>query len=101
MRPEITGRKTQTTQAPSSVERLTYTVEEAAEILGISRALAYRKGVLPTVQNRRQAAGSEAGACQNARSDGLTPHSDETTDEPPISASQSTQRCPERKAQPC
>jgi excisionase family DNA binding protein len=50
MRPEITGRKTQTTQAPSSIERLTYTVEEAAEILGISRALAYRKGVLPTVR---------------------------------------------------
>lgn len=48
MRPEITGKKTQTTQ--SSIERLTYTVEEAAEILGISRALAYRKGVLPTVQ---------------------------------------------------
>jgi excisionase family DNA binding protein len=48
MRPEITGKKTQTTQ--SSVERLTYTIEEAAEMLGISRALAYRRGVLPTVQ---------------------------------------------------
>lgn len=48
MRPEITGKKNQTTQ--SSVERLTYTIEEAAEMLGISRALAYRRGVLPTVQ---------------------------------------------------
>jgi excisionase family DNA binding protein len=48
MRPEITDKKTQTTQ--SSVERLTYTVEEAAEMLGISRALAYRRGVLPTVK---------------------------------------------------
>jgi len=50
MRPEITGKKIQTIHAPSSIQRLTYTVEEAAEILGISRALAYRKGVLPTVQ---------------------------------------------------
>ena len=48
MRPEITGKKTQTTQ--SAVERLTYTVDEAAEMLGISRALAYRRGVLPTVK---------------------------------------------------
>ena len=32
------------------VERQTYTIEEAAKILGICRALAYRKGVLPTVQ---------------------------------------------------
>jgi hypothetical protein len=48
MRPEITGKKAETTQP--SVERLTYTVEEAAEILGISRALAYRKGVVPPVQ---------------------------------------------------
>lgn len=49
MRPEITGKKAQLTQAPS-LERLTYTVDEAAKILGICRALAYRKGVLPTVQ---------------------------------------------------
>ena len=48
MRPEITGNKKQTTQC--SVERLTYTIEEAAEMLGISRALAYRRGVLPTVK---------------------------------------------------
>ena len=47
-RPEITGKKTQTTQP--SVERLTYTIEEAAEMLGISRALACRRGVLPTVK---------------------------------------------------
>ena len=48
MRPEITGKKTQTTQ--SSVERLTFTIDEAAKMLGISRALAYRRGVLPTVK---------------------------------------------------
>jgi len=33
-----------------ALERQTYTIEEAAQILGICRALAYRKGVLPTVQ---------------------------------------------------
>ena len=32
------------------VERQTYTIEEAAKILGICRAVAYRKGVLPTVR---------------------------------------------------
>ena len=32
------------------IERQTYTVEEAAKMLGICRALAYRKGVLPTVR---------------------------------------------------
>jgi excisionase family DNA binding protein len=48
MRPEITVKNTQTTQP--SVERLTYTIEEAARMLGISRALAYRRGVLPTVK---------------------------------------------------
>jgi hypothetical protein len=47
-RPEITSKKTRTTRP--SVERLTYTIEEAAEMLGISRALAYRTGVLPTVK---------------------------------------------------
>jgi excisionase family DNA binding protein len=51
MRQQIIGEKNPTPQpSGSSIERLTYTVEEAAEILGISRALAYRKGVLPTVQ---------------------------------------------------
>ena len=34
----------------SPVERQTYTIEEAAKILGICRAVAYRKGVLPTVR---------------------------------------------------
>ena len=33
-----------------SLDRQTYTVEEAAKILGICRAVAYRKGVLPTVK---------------------------------------------------
>jgi excisionase family DNA binding protein len=47
-RPEPTGKKIRSTQ--SSVERLTYTIDEAAEMLGISRALAYRRGVLPTVK---------------------------------------------------
>jgi hypothetical protein len=32
------------------LERQTYTIEEAAEILGICRAVAYRRGVLPTIQ---------------------------------------------------
>jgi hypothetical protein len=34
----------------SCLERQTYTIEEAAKILGICRAVAYRKGVLPTVK---------------------------------------------------
>lgn len=34
----------------SGPERQTYTIEEAAKILGICRAVAYRKGVLPTVK---------------------------------------------------
>jgi hypothetical protein len=50
MRPEISSKITQSTLVPGPIERLTYTVEEAAKILGICRALAYRKGVLPTVQ---------------------------------------------------
>jgi hypothetical protein len=37
-------------QLVSPIERQTYTIEEAAKILGICRAVAYRKGVLPTVQ---------------------------------------------------
>jgi hypothetical protein len=37
-------------QLVSPVKRQTYTIEEAAKILGICRAVAYRKGVLPTVQ---------------------------------------------------
>jgi hypothetical protein len=37
-------------QSVTPVERQTYTIEEAAKILGICRAVAYRKGVLPTVQ---------------------------------------------------
>jgi hypothetical protein len=50
MRPEIAGQRIETAQVPDPIERLTYTVEEAAKILGICRALAYRRGVLPTVQ---------------------------------------------------
>ena len=33
-----------------NLERQTYTVEEAAQILGICRTVAYREGVLPTVK---------------------------------------------------
>jgi hypothetical protein len=41
---------TQDQRVRAVLERQTYTVEEAAKILGICRAVAYRKGVLPTVQ---------------------------------------------------
>jgi excisionase family DNA binding protein len=50
MKPESPRARNNKGQDPKAVERLTFTVEEAAEILGISRALAYRKGVLPTVR---------------------------------------------------
>jgi excisionase family DNA binding protein len=42
---------------PSDVERLTLSVEEAAHLLGISRALAYdlvRRGELPRLQPGRR-----------------------------------------------
>jgi excisionase family DNA binding protein len=39
-----------TDQSISRAERQTYTIEEAARILGICRAVAYRQGVLPTVR---------------------------------------------------
>jgi len=37
-------------QEVRGLERQTYSIEEAAKILGICRAVAYRKGVLPTVR---------------------------------------------------
>jgi hypothetical protein len=37
-------------QEVNQIERQTYTIEEAARILGICRAVAYRPGVLPTVR---------------------------------------------------
>jgi len=37
-------------QDVNPIERQTYTIEEAARILGICRAVAYRPGVLPTVR---------------------------------------------------
>ena len=43
-------KKTELEQLVPGIERQTYTIEEAAKILGICRAVAYRKGVLPTVQ---------------------------------------------------
>jgi hypothetical protein len=45
---EDTPEKAQLVATP--LERQTYTIEEAAKILGICRAVAYRKGVLPTVK---------------------------------------------------
>jgi hypothetical protein len=37
-------------QDVNPIERQTYTIGEAARILGICRAVAYRPGVLPTVR---------------------------------------------------
>jgi excisionase family DNA binding protein len=42
--------KSEVKQLVRPFERQTYTIEEAAKILGICRAVAYRKGVLPTVR---------------------------------------------------
>jgi Helix-turn-helix domain len=50
MRPGHVEKNSIEEQEVSSVERQTYTIEEAAKILGICRAVAYRKGVLPTVR---------------------------------------------------
>jgi excisionase family DNA binding protein len=44
------NRNLPTEQEVSPVERQTYTIVEAAKILGICRAVAYRRGVLPTVR---------------------------------------------------
>lgn len=49
MRPKRTTVKTEIEQDVSP-ERQTFTIEEAARILGICRAVAYRKGVLPTIK---------------------------------------------------
>jgi excisionase family DNA binding protein len=49
-RTPLEGRPKKADLVTPLVERQTYTIEEAAKILGISRAVAYRKGVLPTVQ---------------------------------------------------
>ena len=50
MSPKLSRRNLHAEQDVSVVERQTYTIEEAAKILGICRALAYRKGVLPTIR---------------------------------------------------
>ena len=47
---QLTARNRKGNHGLTHVERQTYTVEEAAKIIGISRAVAYRKGVLPTVR---------------------------------------------------
>jgi hypothetical protein len=49
MTANIPDKKLHAGQEVSHIERQTYTVEEAAKILGICRAVAYRKGVLPTI----------------------------------------------------
>jgi hypothetical protein len=49
MRPKPAG-QTILAREVSSLERQTYTIEEATKILGICRAVAYRKGVLPTIK---------------------------------------------------
>jgi len=49
MRPGL-DEKREEKQTVISLERQTYTIEEAAKILGICRAVAYRRGVLPTVK---------------------------------------------------
>jgi hypothetical protein len=50
MRPEGARKKNSYSKQEVRPVRQTYTVEEAAKILGICRAVAYRKGVLPTVR---------------------------------------------------
>jgi hypothetical protein len=50
MRPEATEKGPTPVGWATAVERQTYTIEEAAKILGICRAVAYRRGVLPTVK---------------------------------------------------
>jgi hypothetical protein len=50
MKPELADEIQIAEQCVSAIERQTYTIEEAAKILGICRAVAYRKGVLPTVR---------------------------------------------------
>ena len=50
MGPELVDGNHVVEQDVSSLERQTYTIEEAAKILGICRTVAYRKGVLPTVK---------------------------------------------------
>ena len=50
MKPYLKNKNLPTDQAVSPVERQTYTIEEAARILGICWAVAYRPGVLPTVK---------------------------------------------------
>jgi hypothetical protein len=50
MRPEQSEKNQAADQEVSPVERQTYTIAEAAKIIGVCRAVAYRKGVLPTVR---------------------------------------------------
>lgn len=50
MRPEPSEKNRTVDQWVNPVERQTYTIEEAAKIIGVCRAVAYRKGVLPTVR---------------------------------------------------
>jgi Helix-turn-helix domain len=50
MEPKLAEENPASRQEVSLVERQTYTIGEAAKILGICRTVAYRPGVLPTVR---------------------------------------------------
>jgi hypothetical protein len=50
MKTNSIAKKSSFPQIVSQVERQTYTIGEAAQILGICRVVAYRPGVLPTVK---------------------------------------------------
>lgn len=50
MSPEATGNEPFPPDQANALERQVYSIPEAAKILGICRALAYRPGVLPTVK---------------------------------------------------
>jgi hypothetical protein len=50
MKPNAADKNPSAEQGVSPIARQTYTIKEAAKILGICRSVAYREGVLPTVR---------------------------------------------------
>jgi hypothetical protein len=50
MRSQGAGKKNSNSKQEVSPVRQTFSVEEAAKILGVCRAVAYRRGVLPTIR---------------------------------------------------
>ena len=50
MKPKLVMQNQSSEQELNLVERQTYTIEQAAKILGVCRAVAYRRGVLPTIR---------------------------------------------------